>query len=292
LSVAPGERKNIWIITKKDFTKFCTDISRYDPDELVKRYSISYAQAETLVPALIGYRNLIDRTKAERIHVLSVSIRDGILLDMARREFGAGLESFERQILTSARALAAKYHCNENHIEQVRMIALSLFDQLQSEHGLERSERLFLEVAALVHDVGSFISPRAHHKHSYYIISSSEVFGLSRSDLNLIANIARYHRKSAPTQSHIPYTSLDRESRVIVSKLAAILRVADALDQDYSRKVKKVKIVPEVEDGRYVLEVEAEGDLVIETLALDRKSDLFKAIYGKPVALRQVEKIE
>lgn len=291
LQVAENE-KQYKIIGKKDFAKFCTEIVKYDTDELVRRYSITYPQAETLVPALLGYRNLVERSKAERIHVLSASIRAGILLDMVRRELGTGLEPFERQIAASARALARKYHSNENHIEQVSMLALSLFDQMQKDHGLDRRDRLFLEVAALLHDVGTFISDRAHHKHTYYIISSSELFGLSQQELNIIANIARYHRKSPPTSSHIPYTSLDRDSRVTVSKLAAILRIADALDVDYSKKVRKLKLSQDDDTGRFILEAEAEGDLTIETLSMERKADLFQSIYGKPMILRQVDKIE
>jgi exopolyphosphatase / guanosine-5'-triphosphate,3'-diphosphate pyrophosphatase len=220
---------------------------------------------------------------------MSVSIRAGILLDMAQR---AGLESFDEQILASARALAAKYHSNENHVEQVRKLALTLFDQLQTVHRLERKERLYLEVASILHDVGTFISDRSHHKHAQYIISSSEIFGLSRSDMNLIANIARYHRKSPPTRSHLPYISLDRESRMIVSKLAAILRIADALDQDYSNKIKTLKVTADEEKENYLLEVEADGDLTMERLSLQNKSDLFREIFGRPVELQQTNVLE
>lgn len=280
---------NFWIVDRKSFQKFTTEISRFDTEEIVRRYNLSYAQAEILVPALLAYRNIIERTHVERIHVLNVSIRAGILLDMAQR---AGLESFDEQILASARGLAAKYHSNENHVEQVRRLSLSLFDQLQSEHRLARKERLYLEVAALLHDVGTFISDRSHHKHAQYIISSSEIFGLSRHDMNLIANIARYHRKSPPTRSHLPYISLDRESRMIVSKLAAILRVADALDQDYSKKIQNVKVVTDEEKGTYVLEVEADGDLAMERVSLQNKSDLFREIFGRPVELHQTNLVE
>lgn len=288
----PEQNGNSWIIEKKNFTKFCTDIVRYDTDELVRRYSMTYAQAETVVPALLAYRHMIDITKAERIHVLSASIRVGLLIDMARREFGKEMESFELLIVASSRALATKYHCDENHTEQVRKLALLLFDQMQKEHGLGTKERIFLETAAILHDVGCFVSDRSHHKHTQYIIASSEIFGLSRQDLNLISNIARYHRKSPPTRSHISYTSLDRESRVIVSKLAAILRVADALDQDYSMKIKNVKLTREDEEDRFVLEAETDGDLTMEKLSVEAKGDLFRQIYGKPIVLRQVEKIE
>ena len=280
---------NFWVIERKSFQKFTTEISKFDTEEIVRRYNLNYPQAEVLVPALLAYRSMIERTPVERVHVMSASIRAGILLDMAQR---AGLESFDEQILASARGLATKYHSNENHVEQVRKLSLSLFDQLQTEHRLGRKERLLLEVAALLHDVGTFISDRSHHKHAQYIISSSEIFGLSRHDMNLISNIARYHRKSPPTRSHLAYISLDRESRMIVSKLAAMLRVADALDQDYSRKIQNVKIVADEEKGSYVFEVEADGDLAMERVSLQSKSDLFREIFGKSVELHQTNVVE
>jgi exopolyphosphatase / guanosine-5'-triphosphate,3'-diphosphate pyrophosphatase len=288
----PGQDGNAWIMEKKNFIKFCSEIVRYDTDELVRRYNMTYPQAETLVPSLLAYKNMIDITKAERIHVLSASIRVGLLLDMARREFGKEMESFELLIVASARSLAKKFHCDENHTEQVRKLALLLFDQMQKEHRLGTKEKIFLETAAILHDVGSFISDRSHHKHTQYIIASSEIFGLSRQELNIISNIARYHRKSPPTRSHIAYTSLDRESRVIVSKLAALLRVADALDQDYSMKIRNLKITKEEEHDRFILEAETDGDLTMERLSVEAKGDLFRQIYGAPIVLRQVEKIE
>lgn len=291
-SPSPEENATAWILEKKNYGKFCTEIIRYDTDELVRRYSMTYPQAETLVPSLLAYKNMIDLTKAERIHVLSASIRVGLLLDIARREFGKEMESFELLIVASAKAIAKKFHCDENHTEQVRKLALLLFDQMQKDHGLGAKERIFLETAAILHDVGCYISDRSHHKHTQYIIASSEIFGLSRQDLNVISNIARYHRKSPPTRSHIAYTSLDRDARVIVSKLAAILRVADALDQDYSMKIKNLKITKEEEHDRFILEAETDGDLTMERLSMEAKGDLFRQIYGKPMVLRQVEKIE
>jgi exopolyphosphatase/guanosine-5'-triphosphate,3'-diphosphate pyrophosphatase len=289
--IAP-DQENPWVFGRKEFTKFCSEISRYDLDELTRRYSLSYTQAETLVPALLANRSIIEKTKVDRVHVFIASIRAGLILDMALRKLGKGPESFEKQIVASARGIAQKYHANEVHIEQVRQLSLSLFDQLKDEHGLTAKERLLLEVAALLHDVGSFISTRSHHKHTQYIISSSEIFGLSRQELNLISNIARYHRKSPPTRAHAAYVSLDRDSRMVVSKLAAILRVADALEQDDSKKVRNLRITREEQNDRYVLEVEAEGDLTMEKLSLERKGDLFIEIYGKPIVLRQVEKLE
>ena len=280
-----------WILDRKDFTKFTTEISKFDTDELVRRHGLGYAEAETLVPALLAYRSIAEKTKAERIHVLGASIRAGLLLDMARHESGKG-DTFDREILSSARAVARKYHSSDAHVEQVRHLALELFDQLKAEHGMGGKERLLLEVAAILHDVGSFISNRSHHKHSHYIISSSDVFGLSRDDLTMVANVARYHRKSPPTRAHLPYMALDRESRMIVTKLAAILRVADSLEQDEGNKIRKLRITRDDENERFILEVEAEGDLTMERVSLEGKQNMFLGIYGLPLVLQQVERIE
>ncbi|HEY4492226.1 MAG TPA: HD domain-containing protein, partial [Acidobacteriota bacterium] len=221
-SIETNKQEDFSAVGTKDFAKFCNEIVKLDAEELVRRFQLPYAQAEALAPALLAYKNIFERTKAERFRVLAVTIRDGLLLDMSRREFGKRIESLEEQILASTLALARKYRSNENHIEQVRRLSLELFDQLQSEHGLQAKERLLLEIAALLHDVGQFISDRSHHKHTQYIIAASEIFGLSREDIELVSNIARYHRKSPPVRTHLSYVSLDRESRMIVSKLAAL----------------------------------------------------------------------
>jgi exopolyphosphatase/guanosine-5'-triphosphate,3'-diphosphate pyrophosphatase len=106
-----------------------------------------------------------------------------------------------------------------------------LFDSLKSEHGLDRRARLLLEVAAILHDIGMFIRNSGHHKHSQYIIANSEIFGLHRDDLEVISNVVRYHRKAPPNSTHIAYIALQREERMLVLKLASLLRVADALDR-------------------------------------------------------------
>lgn len=286
--ISKSSTQDSWLIEKKDLKKFCDEIIKYDTDQLVLHYGLTYPEADTLSEALLIYNGIGERTGAEKIHVLSVNIRAGLTLDMVQREFGQGLVDLEVQILASANELSRKYNANQNHIEQVRKLSLQLFDDFKQEHGLDKKERILLEVAAILHDVGSFISDRSHHKHSQYIISSSEIFGLSKSDVNLISNIARYHRKSPPSRSHPGYTALDLDSRMIVSKLAAILRVADALDQDYSNKVKKMRVVKEEDSDHCVLEVEADGDLVMEMLSVQNKSDLFREIYGKSIVVRLV----
>ena len=168
----------------------------------------------------------------------------------------------------------------------VASLATRLFDDLRAEHGLGARDRLLLEVGALLHDVGIFVNLRGHHKHAQYILSVSEIFGLSRDDMAVISNIARYHRRAAPNKSHLPYMALDSDARVVVNKLGAILRVANALDADHLQKVRDVRVARE--DDQWVLEVEGGGDLTLERLAALARADLLTEVFGRKVAFREV----
>ena len=162
---------------------------------------------------------------------------------------------------------------------------MRLFDQFQSEHSLGSRERLLLEVAGLLHDVGIFINLRGHHKHAQYILSVTDIFGLTREDMALIGNVARYHRRAIPQRSHIPYVALDPDTRAVVNKLAALLRLANALDADHLQKVRDVRAVEE--DGGWALEIDGASDLTMERLAVSSRADLFTEVFGRRLAFRE-----
>jgi exopolyphosphatase/guanosine-5'-triphosphate,3'-diphosphate pyrophosphatase len=189
-------------------------------------------------------------------------------------------------VLASAAALGEKYRWDAPHARAVAALSVDLFDQLKAEHGLGQRERVLLEVAALLHDVGNYVNLRGHHKHTWYILSVSEIFGLGQDDMALVANVARYHRRALPQKSHLPYMALDREARVVVNKLSALLRLANALDADHLQKVKDVKVIPE-EDGDWVLEVDGGGDLTMERLAALARSDFLTEVFGRRVSFRE-----
>ena len=227
-------------------------------------------------------------TQAETVLVPEATLRAGLLLDMVRADEGHGIEDFSRQVLASAAALGEKYRHDAPHARQVAALAVRLFDDLRSEHGLGARDRLLLEVAALLHDIGIFVNLRGHHKHAQYILSVSEIFGLSRDDMAIISNIARYHRRGRPNKSHLPYMALDSDARVVVNKLGAILRVANALDADHLQKVRDVRVLRE--DDQWVLEVDGGGDLTLERLAALARADLLTEVFGRKVGFREAER--
>lgn len=281
------QNERLSIISKDLFSEFVDSVSRLTIDELVQKYSIPYLDAETLAPALLTYLQILKETQAENIIVSRASIRAGILQDLAPAEKGKRLKKLSIQILSAARNLGHKYQYDESHAERVRELSIRLFEELKTEQRMTDTHRLYLEVAALLHDIGLFVSSRTHHKHSYYLISSSELFGLRKRELEIIANIARYHRRAMPQRSHTPFISLDRDERMIVSKLGAILRVANALDKDHLQKAVDLKISRE--GDQIVLMTHNVSDLAMGRLALASRSDFFTEVFGKKVILREAD---
>jgi exopolyphosphatase/guanosine-5'-triphosphate,3'-diphosphate pyrophosphatase len=272
-------------LPREAFLKACSELASLDVDTILGTHGLSQAEAETLAPALLVYSELVRATGAQSITVSNASLRHGLIVDLARSEAGLGIEVFSRQVLASANAVGEKYNYDAKHARNIANLALRLFDELKSEHGLDARDRLLLEVAALLHDIGLFVNVRAHHKHSQYLISVSEIFGMSRDDLLVVSNVARYHRRGLPQRSHIPYMALDREAKIVVNKLGSILRLANALDADHQQKVKNVRVRPE--GGVIAFEVEGVGDLTMERLALLARSDFFQDAFGRRVVFRE-----
>ena len=267
------------------FVRFVDSVVGFDDEQLVERYRLPQSEAETLVPALLAYRELLLETSAERVTSPDSSLRTGLLLDIARSDQPQGIEDFRKQVVSSAAALGERYRYDAPHARNVADLAGRLFDELRSEHGLSDRHRLLLEVAALLHDIGNYVNIRGHHKHSQYLIAASEIFGLSQDDMLMVSNVARYHRRAVPSKSHLPYMALDREARVAVNKLSAIMRLANALDADHLQKVKDVHVLPEDDD--WVLEVEGAGDLTMERLASLARADYLTEVFGRKVTFRE-----
>ena len=282
--VGEAEGRRVRSVERNRYLGFCEETAALDDDQLVDRHHLPPARVESLSPALLVYRELLHETQAAQVLVPEATLRAGVLLDMVHTAEGHGIEDFSKQVLASAAALGEKYRYDETHARHVAFIATRLFDELSSEHGLVGRDRLLLEVAALLHDIGAFISLRGHHKHAQYILSAAEIFGLSREDMAVISNVARYHRRAMPNKSHQFFTSLDGATRVVVSKLSAILRVANALDADHLQKLREVKVLREAD--QWVLEVDGAGDLTIERLAALARADLLTEVFGHKVAFR------
>jgi len=253
-------------------------------DKLVHRYHITFADAGTLGPALLAYVHLCRAFQVDHIVVANVSLRDGVLSEMATR--GSWSDDFVNQVIRSAVDLGRKFEFDEPHARHVMKLCRILFQTLREEHRLEPRYELLLSVAALLHEIGLYVSTGSYHKHTMYLINNSELFGLSRSDVMLVALVARYHRKSSPKPNHPVYASLDRDQRIAVGKMAALLRLADALDASHNQRFHELRLSRE--GGRLVISIPQVDDLSLEQLALKQTGSLFEETYGLPVLLRKL----
>ena len=277
--------ENSRIIPRDAFIDFCKSIQDYSVEDCMEKLGLNFAEAEGLVPGLQVSRYLLERTGAAQVVVPRISIREGVLIDQSRgeAEHSAIQEEFYSQISASAVNLGRKYHFDENHGRHVAKLCLILFDALEREHGMKKRERMLLEAAALIHDVGMFVKTSGHQLHGHYIISNSEVFGLQPDELNLIANVVRYHRGPPPSPTDIAYLSLQREERVLVLKMASLLRIADALDRARSRRIRDFTV--ERKSETLVLRTSGNLDLSLERIGLDEKADFFQEVFGYRIIL-------
>lgn len=263
-------------------SRFCDEIIGQSVNELARRHHLPFPLVETIGPTLLYYVMLARAFGCKYIDCADISQRHGLLLEMNR---SARINpDFGEQIVLSAVDTARRYHANEPHFQHVVKLCLVIFDALRDEHRLDPWSRQLLTVAAVLHDIGLFINQRNHHKHSLYLILNSDLFGLTRRDITLVACVARYHRRSAPKPDHAEYAALSLQERIIVVKLAAILRVADALDQSHIQRINDIHC--QREGQTFALIASGTDDHSLEIMSLKAKSAMFEDVYGMSVILR------
>ncbi|MCL2374062.1 MAG: phosphatase, partial [Treponema sp.] len=266
------------IITREAFIEFVRKVQTYSLEECMEKLRMPFWEAEIFIPGLLVYKLLLERTGAAHVVVPRISIREGLLIDMARGVDPALQEDFFLQILASAVNVGRKYHIDEPHCRHVAKLCLILFDALTLEHGMNRRERMMLEVAATVHEIGMFIKASGHNLHGQYIIANSEIFGLRREEMDIIGAVVRYHRGAVPSSMDAGDVALQRDARILVLKMAAILRVADALDRGHSQQIKQIMV--EKKGETMILHTEGNRDLSLELIGLEEKGGLFQDVFG------------
>ncbi|MCA9078142.1 MAG: HD domain-containing protein [Planctomycetaceae bacterium] len=269
-------------LTVAEFGELAYRMLKLTPDEIVRKYRVSFQDAETLGPAMLVYLDLARLLDLDHINVSNANLRDGLLHEMASNDVWT--DDFRNQIVRSALELGRKYHFDEPHAKHVAVLSGAVFAALASEHQLDDRAALILHIAALLHEIGSYVNQSSLHKHSLYLILNSELFGLTKEDMTLVALVARYHRRASPKPTHLYYGTLERTQRVAVSKMAAILRLADALDTSRSQRVGDISC--EIEADRLIITVSNLSDLSVEQLAMQQARTLFQEIFGLRVLLR------
>lgn len=253
-------------------------------DERVARWGLRPDRADTIVPAVSVLRWLARAFQLGTIGAPGVGLKEGVLVDLARAHFFPGGFSGEAAAIADAcLRLGRRYQFDEPHGVLVARHATHFFDDLAGLHQLGPRDRVLLTAAAMLHDIGDFVRYEGHHKHSYYLVVHSDIMGLSQEELAIVANVTRYHRKSPPSLEHENFRALGRDARSRVKAMAAILRIADALDREHRGKV--VEASGRVEGATLVIEVQGSGEYALEEWTVREKSGMLRDVFGLEVRL-------
>ncbi len=254
--------------------------------ERVDQLGLREDRADVILPAAMVYIQLARLCSAGEVIVPQVGVKEGVLLDLVGR-LARSRDHEDRQsrdVTAGAVTVGRKYLFDEAHGRHVAVLALSLYDQLKPLHGLGAGDRKILQAAALLHDVGQFVSFSGHHKHSLYLISNTELPNFTQPEMLLVANVARYHRKAVPAAHHPAFAQLDEVDRGRVLRLAAMLRLADSLDRDHVQRITGTNVV--IGGDEVTLHLEGSGGLLLEGWAFKKKSQLFTKVFDRKVRLQ------
>ena len=277
-AVASGLR---WL-SRKRLGELIDALTPLSAAERAKRYPIDERRAATLLAGAVVLDEIMGRLEVERLRACDAALREGMVefvLDKRRRGNSPREGNSVRR--SSVLAMAERGDVEKSHAEHVARLALRIFDQTQELHHLRTGERELLEYAALLHEVGMHVSYQEHQKHSYYLISHAGLRGFTTDQVAIVANVARYYRKATPREEHGNFAQLSPSQKEVVKKLAAILRIADALDRGRRRAVRDVGV--EAGEGKVRFRVRLRGDAGVELAAAEQRAKYFGKVYESDV---------
>ena len=235
-------------------------------------------RAEIIVAGAVVLETAVKHLRLASISAVDRGLRDGLLLDVLHR--GQPNPS-DTSLPDAAMAMGRRFGSDENHSRQVARIALSLFDSLASLHRLPSTARALLEVAAILHDIGHAVSYQKHHKHTAYLIQNADLPGINVRERDLIALVARYHRRSPPERTHPGLVGVSATEFVLIRKLSTILRMADSFDRSHQQAIRSIKAT--VRGAAVVLRLAVRAPIDLELWDAEREAGLFRQVFGKRV---------
>jgi exopolyphosphatase/guanosine-5'-triphosphate,3'-diphosphate pyrophosphatase len=265
-------------ITREELAKLIGRLERMTYEERMQKLKLRADRADVILPASIVLHLIAEEAGVKQIMIPNVGLKDGILLDMAE-SLSRNLRPRRReQAWESALQMGRKYQFNEKHARLTARLAARLFEQSRQLHNLEDGNLHLLEIAALLHDIGHFINSADHDRHGFYLLNAQPLIGLRQREQNIVANLVRYHRKQPPSASDENFKSLPQKDRIIVIKLSALLRLADALDIGHMENVTDVTL--KNAGTVWKLQVSGKKDQMLTKWAFDKRKPQFRDVFG------------
>src|SRR5688572_8864291 len=282
----PSELRNLRI-TAKQLRRVRKTSTRLELEQRLLLPGLDPRRADLMIAGAVLLDTILRRLGADELTLCDLALREGLVLDYVRRnkrriERVDAIPDVRRR---STIELAERCNYDAAHAQHIARLALALFDQSRSIHGMTDREREWLEFAALLHDIGGLISYVRHHRHSYYLIKNGDLRGFQPDEIEVIALVARYHRRGTPKRSHDEYAGLPASLRRAVRLLASILRVAESLDRSHGQVISSLELRDGGKAATLVIQTDANADAELELWATARHLRPFEKLVHKTVTL-------
>jgi len=276
-------------LTRKNLKKLTPILSSLSLEERKDLPRINPERADLLVAGAIILEAIMDEFGLEAINISHRELRDGLLVDYL--SLFEGFQQLQKAPVRNRSVLHLGRSCNfdEKHAETVAELALQLFDSARKIelHNLEDYERDLLRHAAMLHDVGDFLSFNDHQLHSHYIINNAELSGFDEKEKSIIANIARFHRKKLPSRKNLKASGLDEKSKSVVMVLSTFVRLAEKLDRSHCGVVRKAEFSI-IDKDQVLLSFFADTDCSLEEWSIIQNRQAFHEAFAKQLEVHCV----
>ena len=268
-----------YIIKAKQIKSLFKEIRSLSKEKISDRFGIEEEVAELLYSALAIYVRLMQFVKADHIIAPKVdlwfALMKQMLIPKSANEYA---EHVRVNALSCARAMARVYNVNEHHTENIRKFACKIFDKMKGMHGLDRRKRLLLELASIMHDCGHYVNAKEHLSSSFDLLKNIDLYGMTAEEMLIIAYIARYNEYDVPNYDGLEFIRIREPIRLVISKLVAIFRLANALDKAHKQKLDDIKV--RLDKNRLLITGESNENLYLEKWAFEQTAPFFKEVFG------------
>lgn len=277
-------------VTAQEFKDFYENIIHKKPGEIAREYGIPSESASLILPSVTIYRRLIEEMGAETIWMPGQDLSDGIAYDYAQKnKFIRADHEFTDDIIAAARNIAKRYQCNKSHIKYLESLALPIFDKIRKRSGMGDRQRLLLQIAVILHSCGKYVNLSNGAECSFSIIMATEIIGLSLKERRVIANVVKYNTLDFGYEDIMMQPEMTENEYMLITKLVAILRVANALDRSHKQKFDSVRIA--VKEQELLITVETQADITLEKGLFPQKADYFEEVFHIRPVIRQKKSI-
>jgi exopolyphosphatase/guanosine-5'-triphosphate,3'-diphosphate pyrophosphatase len=272
------------VITLDELKALIEKLGDMTVEERIKRLDLRPDRADVILPAAMVLHMIAREARAREVRIPGVGLKDGVLWDMLPMALGPRLPRRE-QVLSAAMRLGQKYQFDAEHASHAARLAGRIFDQTLSLHGLDEGHRLLLEVAASLHDIGHFVNTIDHDRHGYYLLKHSPLIGLDATQQEIVANVVRFHRKTSPSTQDENFKALPSRDRLVVLKLCALLRLADALETSHTARIRDVSL--EKAPKNWQVRLHGQGELMLEKWSFEKRKGLFQEVFGVDLVIME-----